>query len=184
MRRLLLIFCLTSLVTAAACGPKFDPPAGNNPVGNKNANQSGPAEPEHKAPPENVVTVAPVTVELKPGGSADAKVSLAIVDPYHVHANPASQKSLIATTLTFTPPAGIKVDPPVYPPGQSMKFSFDEHPLLVYAKSAEIGVRVHADAKHAAGTVNLPGKLRYQACDDTACYPPKTIDVNVALNVK
>lgn len=181
MRKLLLLFCLTGLLAAVACGPKTDPPANGNQA---NTVHVGSAEPGAKTPPENEVTIAPVEVPLKPGGSADAKVALAIVDPYHVHANPASQKSLIATTLTVTPPAGITVDAPVYPPGQSMKFSFDEHPLLVYAKSAEIGLRVHADKKQPAGVVNLPAKLRYQACDDTTCYPPKTIDVNVAVNVK
>ena len=93
-------------------------------------------------------------------------------------------KSLIATTLTVITPPGIKADAPVYPPGQSMKFTFDPQPLSVYAGKAEIGLRLHADGKQAAGVVNIPAKLRYQACDDTACYPPKTIEVVIPVSVK
>ncbi len=35
-----------------------------------------------------------------------------------------------------------------------------------------------------AGTRTLEGQLRYQACDREACYPPKTLPVEVAVAVK
>jgi hypothetical protein len=186
MRKVLLFLCGVGLLAAAGCTPPTSNQnnAANN-AADKNANGTVHVEQGSKTPPENVVTVSfPAAVELKPGGTVNAKVGLSIVDPYHVHANPATLKNLIATTLTVTPPAGVKVDAPVYPPGKSMKFSFDDQPLSVYAGQAEIGLRIHADGKQAAGPVSVPAKLRYQACDDTACYPPKTIDVNIPINVK
>jgi hypothetical protein len=33
------------------------------------------------------------------------------------------------------------------------------------------------------GLVNVAGKLRYQACNDRMCLPPKTIDVTVPVSV-
>lgn len=185
MRKFLLFLGGFGLLMAAACTtPQTNQNSGANNAGDKNANGSVHVDTGQKTPPENVVTTTVPEVELKPGGSAEVKVNLGIVDPYHVHSNPATLKSLIATTLTVTPPSGIKADAPVYPQGKMMKFSFDDQQLSVYAGKAEIGVRVHADAKQAAGTVNLPAKLRYQACDDTACYPPKTIDVTIPISVK
>ncbi len=185
MRKFLLVSCgIVLLVTAGCTPPKADQNGAANNAADKNTNGSIHEDTGQKTPPENVVTTSVTDVELKPGGAAEAKVSLSIVNPYHVHSNPATLKSLIATTLTVTPPAGIKVDAPVYPPGKMMKFSFDDQQLSVYAGTAEIGVRFHADTKQAAGVVNVPAKLRYQACDDTACYPPKTIDVTIPVSVK
>jgi hypothetical protein len=185
MRKVLFLLGGMVLSVAAGCNPPKSNgigPENNN--ANANSTQHVGADPGAKTPPENVVTTSAAEVQLKPGGTADAKVSLAIADTYHVHANPATLKNLIATTLTVTAPPGFKIDTPVYPPGQTMKFSFDDKPLSVYAKTAEISVRVHADAKQAVGVVNVPAKLRYQACDDTACYPPKTIDVSIPVSVK
>jgi len=30
----------------------------------------------------------------------------------------------------------------------------------------------------------LPGKLRYQACNNTMCFPPKTVDVKLPVEVQ
>jgi thiol:disulfide interchange protein DsbD len=148
------------------------------------ASNQGPMETTVKSAPENVVTAKPDAVELNAGGEAEAKVNITILDGYHVHSNPASNKAFIATTLTVTPPAGVTAEAPVYPPGQSMKFSFDENPLSVYAGTAVVAVKLHSADKQKAGPLSLPAKLRYQACDDSVCYPPKTIEVAIPLSIK
>ena len=57
-------------------------------------------------------------------------------------------------------------------------------PLAVYAGTATIGVKLRAGTNQTTGVVTVPAKLRYQACDDDTCYPPKTIDVSIPLNIK
>ena len=36
----------------------------------------------------------------------------------------------------------------------------------------------------AAGEHTIDGSLRYQACDNAACYPPKTLPVQVVFTAK
>jgi hypothetical protein len=183
MRTFLFAAVCTALLALALAGCR-SPQTNSNNSAAKQANQPAAPQPGTKVPPENVVAAQAAEVELHPGSSVDVNVNLAIVEGYHVHANPATLKNLIATTLTVTTPAGIKADAPAYPAAQMMKFSFDETPLAVWAGTANIGLRLHADAKMPLGTQMIPAKLRYQACDDTACYPPKTIDVTIPVSVK
>jgi hypothetical protein len=36
----------------------------------------------------------------------------------------------------------------------------------------------------AAGDHTINGTLRYQACDNAACYPPKTLPLQVTISTK
>jgi hypothetical protein len=36
----------------------------------------------------------------------------------------------------------------------------------------------------APGNYTLKAELRYQACNDNSCFPPKTVPMDVAVNVK
>src|SRR5262249_47991658 len=47
-------------------------------------------------------------------------------------------------------------------------------PLLVFDGEFAIGAVVHI-AGNATGTVSVPVRVRYQACDETACYLPVSI---------
>jgi len=177
MRKLIFAAGCVALLAAAAC---------NSPKSNTNAVNPDPAPTEQggKQPPANVVTAKADDAKFGPsGGETDAKVTLSIAPGYHIHANPATLKYLIATTLTLSPPAGITADAPIYPKPQTKKFSFDPTPLSVFEGTAEIIVKLHAAGKPAEGNRPIAGKLRYQACDDNACYPPKTIDVAIPVVV-
>ena len=182
MRNLLVAVSLLLLIALSACNP----PAGNSngSPNSNNTNAQPPPEAGTKPPPENVVTVIVPDVNLHPGTEDEGKVNLTIAAGYHVHANPASLKNLIATTLTVSPPAGITAAAPTYPAGKTMKFKFDETPLSVYAETATISVKFKADRNVPLGSQSVPAKLRYQACDDNACYPPKTIDVTIPVSIK
>lgn len=141
-------------------------------------------EPGAKTPPANVVAATADEVQLKRGGTAEAKINLAIVAPYHIHANPASLKNLIATTLTIDEHTDIKFEKPIYPPPVMKTFSFDKTPLAVWEGTVTISVALKAGATTTAGAQQMAAKLRYQACDDNACYPPRTIDVAIPVSVK
>ena len=56
-------------------------------------------------------------------------------------------------------------------------------PLLVFEHEFTIGVRFEVSATAPAGPINVPARLRYQACDDRLCYAPVTADVLWTLTV-
>jgi hypothetical protein len=160
---------------------------------NTNATNSGAANAPTNAPASGVAggpaplaemaRVEAAGVEAKRGAGAGGEVRLAIAEGFHVNANPASEKYLIPTELKFEPAEGIEVGPVAYPESVERKFSFSEKPLAVYEGVARIGfaVKLRPDAR--AGEHALRARLRYQACDDEKCYPPKTVETSVPVRV-
>ena len=123
---------------------------------------------------------APVNVAR--GGSAEASVTVKVNDGFHVQANPASQRQLIATELALEPPAGLETGKPLYPPGKPWKL---QGTMEISTYSGLFPITVPVKAKTAkAGKYTLPGKLRYQACNETTCFPPQREPVAIEIQVK
>lgn len=183
MRKIILTLVCVALLGAVACTPNQQ--SGNvNPTNSGNTNTGGPTESGAKTPPENVVVATADEVQLKRGGTAEAKINLAIVPPYHIHANPASLKNLIATTLTLDEHTSIGFEKPTYPPPVMKTFAFDKTPLAVWEGTVTVLVSLKAPSTMSPHSEPMFAKLRYQACDDNACYPPRTIDVSIPVTVK
>ena len=142
----------------------------------------GPAAPTPAAKPQPV-TATVQEVSLEAGGAGEARVRLDIAQGFHTHANPATDKFYIPTELRAEPQEGITPGKPVYPPGTSRKLDFFDKPLALYEGSVVIKLPLRADKDAAKGRHTLRTKLRVQHCDDTACFPPQTIDAPSPVTV-
>lgn len=150
---------------------------------NQSANSAGSSEPPRIASTD-VVKASPEAITLAKGESGYAIVRLRIQNGYHINANPATFPYLIATELALTPANGISVDFVTYPDALTKKFSFADEPLKVYEGETIVKAMLKAGPKAETGSYNLSAKLRVQACDDTVCYPPGTMDLSVPVAIK
>lgn len=104
-----------------------------------------------------------------------------VVSGYHVNSHTPKSQLLIPTVLTLQPVAGVKEGDLQYPQGRPYSFSFDPGDKLdVYAGAFSIKLPVIA----AAGEHTVDGSLRYQACDNASCYPPRTLPVKIIFTAK
>jgi len=126
-----------------------------------------------------VSLVEPQTVPA--GKAATVEVRFRVDSGFHINSHTPKSELLIPTQLTLQPASGLKVDMIDYPAGSMYSFSFDpKEKLDVY--TGEFRVMVHVTAK--AGGATLNGMLRYQACDNAACYPPRSLPVQVLITAK
>jgi hypothetical protein len=131
----------------------------------------------------NVLTVAPPPpLKAKAGTPAEAKLMLQLRPGYHVNSNTPSDEYLIPLKLTWAKGTLEPVDV-VYPKPRMEKYSFSEKPLSVFSGQFELTARFKTPATANTGPSAMQGKLRYQACDETMCLPPKTIDVNLQVDI-
>jgi hypothetical protein len=180
----LLIFFSLAAIFLSACSQTEKPatsPATNAPG---TSNNSATSETTTKSPPADVVRVETPGVEIKAGSSGEASVKLTIASGYHINANPPSFSYLKATELTVEPSGGITAGQPVYPSSVIRKFAFSKDPLAVYEGETVIKMPLSAAANAQKGAQTLKGKLRIQACDDEACYLPRTIETSIPVTVK
>jgi len=137
---------------------------------------------QSRPPRPKVVDIASAAIDLVPGRTAPAVVTVAVKKGFKVQANPPSE-GLIATTLTLEPSEGLFYGPPAYP--KSKTFTLEGiGELLVYDGTFTITLPVSAARNAVPGPRTLTGTLRYQACDETTCLlpinAPVTIDVRIA----
>ena len=71
-----------------------------------------------------------------------------------------------------------------YPKPSLEKYEFAEKPLSVFTGDFELVANFKVAANAPAGPGAAVGKLRYQACSDRACFPPKTVDVTVPYQIQ
>jgi hypothetical protein len=99
----------------------------------------------------------------------------------HINSHTPHSRFLIPTTLTLDPPVGVEIAKVVYPAGVDYHFSFSpKDALSVYTDEFGVHVQLHARPGH----YSLPGQLHYQACDDRACNPPRTLPLTLNVTAR
>jgi len=124
-----------------------------------------------------------VESDAHPGGLARAALLVSLPQTLHVQSNAPRDPSLIPTVLTVTPPEGVRVSELVFPKSTDLEQAGQSQPLAVFEHQFAIGVEFEVAAGTPPGSIDLPGELRYQACDDKLCYPPVTSPVRWTLTV-
>ncbi len=130
------------------------------------------------------VTVAPVApVTVAAGKSAPVEISFRVLPGYHINSNKPNSELLIPTALSVNPPTDIAVAKLTYPPGDDRSFPFAPgEKLNIYTGDFSVTALVRPARTTPVGKYRVHGVLKYQACDDRACYPPGQLPV--AFDVK
>lgn len=139
-------------------------------------------EPGAKVPS---VAFAPAgKVQVKPGGSATVQLEFRVGREFHINSNQPKSELLIPTVLKLTSTGPVDVASLKYPAGQDVSFPFAPgEKLSVYSGDFTVIALVKASPKAANGEYPLSGELRFQACDRSACYPPRAIPVKFEVSV-
>jgi len=128
------------------------------------------------AKPKSYVLYAAEPQNVPAGKHATLELRFHLLSGYHVNSHTPKSQLLIPTALTLQPADGVKPGPLEYPAGQPYSFSFDPSDKLdVYAGDFTLKLPVVATA----GQHIIDGSLKYQACDNASCYPPRTLPVKV-----
>jgi len=125
----------------------------------------------------------PVRLTIKKSEPVTAKLQLQLRQGYHVNSNKPSDEYMIPLKLTWDQGA-LEVKEVVFPKPHMEKSEFAEKPLSVFTGEFEITTKLAAKPTASSGLGILTGKLRYQACNDKMCLPPKTLDVKQTYEIK
>lgn len=101
-------------------------------------------------------------------------ITLRIDAGYHVNANPASERHLIPTRVSFTGATPRQV---LYPPSLRFSTLFTPEPIVVYEGSVVITARFAPGAL--ARIAYLRITVTAQACTEKICLPPSDIPVTI-----
>jgi len=121
---------------------------------------------------------------ITPGKPADVELKFRVKEGFHVNSNQPKSELLIPTTLKLEPPTNLAAENITYPPGKDLSVPFDpSEKLNVYSDDFTVKAKLSATKTANPGNVTVHGQLRYQACSDNACFPPKNIPVQFDVQV-
>ena len=131
--------------------------------------------------PKSYIVYAAEQQKVAAGKRSVLELHFRVVDGFHVNSHTPKSELLIPTQIALQPAAGVKAEAVEYPAGTSYSFSFDPTEKLdVYTGAFTVKLPVVAEA----GTHTMDGTLRYQACDHAACYPPRSLPVQVIFTAQ
>jgi hypothetical protein len=142
----------------------------------------GQDSPGKKAP--SVTLVPPPVATVVRGKATAVELQFHVASGFHINSNTPSEEYLIPTDLKLDPPTDIVVGKITYPPGEQMSFAFaPDEKLSVYSGDFAVSVSVRPLASVLPSKYEFRGTLKYQACDNAACYPPKRLPVEFEVKV-
>jgi hypothetical protein len=131
----------------------------------------------------NVLNVAPLRKIAVPiAGTADASVAVQLREGYHVNSNMPADDYFIPLRLTWNP-GPLEAVSVIFPKPQMEKLAFSDKPVSIFTGNFEVITKFKAAAGAALGQNVVTGKLRYQACNDRMCLPPRTVDLSLPVQV-
>ncbi len=119
----------------------------------------------------------------RPGGIIRLVAHVRLPEGLHVQSNKPRDPDLIPTDLSVEPPKGVSMVDIVYPKSSDLTVPGFKEPLAVYPHEFDIVVRVRLTAGVAVGALAIPATLRYQACNDSVCFPPSRATLTWTVQV-
>jgi hypothetical protein len=135
-------------------------------------------------PVQYLSVAAPAAVAGKRGAAVQVKIPVTVQAGYHVNSNTPSEDYLIPLKLTWDSTGALEGGTVTYAKPGLEKYEFSDKPLSVYTGSFELTASFKVAANAPAGPGVASGKLKYQACSNKACFPPKTIPVTISYQVQ
>lgn len=117
------------------------------------------------------------------GATARGSIVLSIPGGLHVNSSRPNSEYAIPTSVRVSG-QGVRTGGISYPRGRNRKFQFSESVINVYEGRVSIPFTVTVPANFRGDVVRVRAVVRYQACTDEVCYPPKNKDVTITAKVR
>jgi hypothetical protein len=123
-------------------------------------------------------------VIVAPGHSTPVQFTFHVQDGYHINSNKPMAEELIPTQIHFSLPGEMIVGRLRYPAGALTSFPFDPtQKLSVYSGNFVVNGLLVAPTSANSGPYTVHAELKYQACDNNACYPPKKLPFTFEVTI-
>ena len=120
----------------------------------------------------------------KRGAAVQATIPMAVDPGFHVNSNKPNEEYLIPLKLTWKSTGALQPGEIVYPKPAQERYEFTEKPLSVFSGKFAVIANFKVAPNAPAGPGAAVGQLRYQACSDKMCFPPKNVEVSLPYAIQ
>lgn len=121
---------------------------------------------------------------VRAGDKFKVAVALDIDAGYHINAHKPTLDYLVATTVQFDAPEGIRISEPNYPGHKLQKFEFaPERDLAVHEGTIFITAEAEAGKSLKPGDAVIHARVTVQSCNDKLCLAPADLAVDIPIRI-
>lgn len=132
-------------------------------------------------PDPPAVTLKSETTSAKPGETVEAVMTVTFGEGLHAYQNPQEDETIIPISVQGG--EGVKIIKVDYPKGES-KIIEAISPNPYFLHSGTITIPFTFEAPASAPAEGVPIEFHFQQCDDTTCYMPDQVTVNLPLTIE
>jgi hypothetical protein len=132
-----------------------------------------------------LLTVAPIpAVTIVRGKKVPLRFEIQLNRGFHVNSNKPNDELLLPTVVRLNLPQGFAVMNMAYPEGEQLSLPLlGAQKLSVYSGSFAVTAELKVPVTTALGTQRVHGEVKYQACNDRQCFPPKSTPLDFDVKV-
>lgn len=120
---------------------------------------------------------------LPAGGTCKVAILVTIQEGWHINTNPPRPETMIPTQFSVKSKHGTTLKEVKYPEGVEITVKGLKEPQTIYEKQVLLRGVLTAPKDSAGQTEELELQVRYQACNEEICHPPKTIKLSGRLPI-
>ena len=139
--------------------------------------------PEKTEEPLVTVKVLPPERPVRPGQAFEMSLELHILPGFHINSEKPGDELLVPTSIELENKEAFEIKEIIFPEPQVKKFKFASKPLSVYEGQVKVKLKIELKPAVKESTVELAGKIRYQACNEEACLGPERLPFKTTLVV-
>ena len=113
-----------------------------------------------------------------PGKAVRAVVVLSLPGGLHANSHNPGGEYAVPTSVRATA-SGVRIGSVSYPRGHDRKFEFSENPINVYEGRTTFGFNITVPATYRGKSLKVNVTVKYQACTNEVCYPPKSKQITL-----
>jgi hypothetical protein len=136
---------------------------------------------ERRVPGKDHVALLSDSIEVRADKPQVVELRFRVDQGFHINSHTPKDELLIPTVLKLDGGSGTRVLDESYPAGTKFTLPIGDGEVLdVYQGEFRVALRVVASK----GQSTWSGALHYQACDNAACFPPRTLPVKIAITAR
>ncbi len=117
------------------------------------------------------------------GKTTRGVIRLSIPAGLHVNSSNPNSEYSIATRVTLSA-SGVRLGAVKYPKGTDRKFQFSPNTINVYEGNVSFPFTVTVPANYRGNTISVKAVVRFQACTEEVCYPPKNKEITLTATIR
>lgn len=134
---------------------------------------------------EDIVTIKVSGAETKAGqpGLFSVFLEISVKPGFHINSDQPGDEYSFPARVELMPFQGLELEKVVFPAGHKVLLPFSEGPVSVLEGDFKVELKFKV-APSAGLDLKIQGKLKFQACNDQACLPPRDVSFERKISLK